>query len=138
MCKIVVKNGEYVLIDGEKETTLEISDFGSGPEFKLPENSSNRHYARKSKVDKAIEKSGQFDMAYRETRVLGPKSEQKRSPKVEADISKYLSEEEVAEYKRLQAKIERRKKIAAHRALIEMMEKELEEMTAEESKEVNE
>lgn len=137
MCKIVVKNGEYILIDGEKETILKIDDFGSGPEFRLPDNTSNRKYARKSKVDKAIEENGQFDMAYKETRTLGPKNEQKK-PKVEIDLSKYLTEEEAAEYKRLQTKIEKAKKIETQKALIEMMKKELEEMTAEESREVNE
>lgn len=73
MCKVVFKEGQYYLVDGSNETQLTIGDFGSGPELKLPENSSNRHYLRLSVFEKKAV-NNELSLSYRETRILGERS----------------------------------------------------------------
>lgn len=120
------KTGYEIRFDGQTHEIVEIVD--NGKTLKLPENPSNRKYFSIEKVQKA---GGEIELTYKETKTLGPKTNDGTTRTVKNDWTKYLTEEEKVAYEELKAKAERRAQIAALKAQLAADQARLAELEAQ-------
>lgn len=130
MCKINIKNGEYVFSDEEKETILVLKTDKKGHSFfKLPENSKNRQFADLSAVDKGIADHGFYDI--NEKKEKSATGSSVSMPK----LDEYLTDEEKATIEAIYNKAKERREADKERIQTlkkrDKIEKELEKWQKE-------